>query len=314
MQVVLNTESAALVVSAAQTIVGKWFAFLNVKANSQKTYLRALKKFFEFLAATGKTWNTCERADLAIYLNELQTLKPTTRALYLQAVKLFYKFANAEGYTPNNIAEHLKVKGVKHTDFKKDNLTNTQTACLLSACGSDINGVRNKALIALMATAGLRVCEIASAKVGDLENTNGDWILRILGKGRADKNEFVKIAPQVLGLLKTYFELRGVLAADEPLFACHGKRNNNQALTTRTISFIVKETMRKAGFNSPRLTAHSLRHTAAVLMMMGGATLDDVKQVLRHTDSKTTQIYTHRVERIKNNSEARAADLIFCEA
>lgn len=307
--IITNTNQA---LTAAQTIVDKWFAFLSVKQNSQKTYLRALKRFFEFLGATGKAWNTCERADLALYLNDLQTLKPTTRALYLQAVKLFYKFANAEGYTPNNIAAHLKVKGVKHTDFKKDNLTNTQTASLLSACGADINGVRNKAFIALMATAGLRVCEIANARLGDLENTNGAWILRILGKGRSDKTEFVKIAPQVLGLLNAYLKRRGALSADAPLFACHGKRNNNQALTTRTISFIVKETMRKAGFDSPRLTAHSLRHTAAVLMMLGGANLDDVKQVLRHTDSKTTQIYTHRVERIKNNSEARAADLIFC--
>jgi integrase/recombinase XerC len=91
----------------------------------------------------------------------------------------------------------------------------------------------------------------------------------------------------------------------DPLFAGVGNRNAGGRLTTRSISGIEKGALVSAGLNSDRLTAHSLRHTAATLNLLNGGTLEETKQLLRHTNINTTLIYAHALERANNQSEAR---------
>jgi integrase/recombinase XerC len=82
-------------------------------------------------------------------------------------------------------------------------------------------------------------------------------------------------------------------------------------MTTRSISRIVKDRLIEAGFDSDRLTAHSLRHTAATLNLLNGGTVEETKQLLRHSNINTTLIYSHALERAKNDSENRIARAIF---
>ena len=82
-------------------------------------------------------------------------------------------------------------------------------------------------------------------------------------------------------------------------------------MTTRSISRIVKDHMIAAGYNSDRLTAHSLRHTCATLNLLNGGTPQETRQLLRHTSLNTTMIYSHALERANNQSEARVAAAIF---
>jgi integrase/recombinase XerC len=82
-------------------------------------------------------------------------------------------------------------------------------------------------------------------------------------------------------------------------------------MTTRSISRIAKDKLVNAGFNSDRLTAHSFRHTAATLNLLAGATIEETQQLLRHTNSSTTMIYAHHLDRMRNNSENRIANVIF---
>ena len=77
------------------------------------------------------------------------------------------------------------------------------------------------------------------------------------------------------------------------------------------ISLIIKKRLKAAGYDSDRLTAHSLRHTAATLNLLNGASLEETQQLLRHTSINTTMIYVHALERAENNSEARIAAAIF---
>ena len=74
---------------------------------------------------------------------------------------------------------------------------------------------------------------------------------------------------------------------------------------------MVKANLRSAGIDSPRLTAHSLRHTAATTMIIAGVALTQVQQVLRHVNINTTMIYNNAVERMKNRAEQIAANAIF---
>jgi integrase/recombinase XerC len=89
--------------------------------------------------------------------------------------------------------------------------------------------------------------------------------------------------------------------------------NNSQGkrLSTRSISGIVKQRLKNAGFDSDRLTAHSLRHTAVTLSLIGGNTLQEVQQFARHENISTTQIYAHNLDRAKNRCEETISSSIF---
>ena len=89
------------------------------------------------------------------------------------------------------------------------------------------------------------------------------------------------------------------------------KRNYGQALTTRTISGVCKNAILAAGFNSKRLTAHSLRHTAVTLALIAGENLADVQAFARHSSINTTMIYNHSVNRMTSQCETLIAKSIF---
>ena len=82
-------------------------------------------------------------------------------------------------------------------------------------------------------------------------------------------------------------------------------------MTTRSIRRIVKGNLVNAGYNSDRLTAHSMRHTAATLNLLNGGTLEETQQLLRHQNISTTMIYSHALERAGNRSEERIASGLF---
>ena len=98
----------------------------------------------------------------------------------------------------------------------------------------------------------------------------------------------------------------GTLQAKQPLFTSLSKNNLKGRLTTRSISGLAKLGLRKIGLNSPKLTAHSFRHTAAVNVLRSGADLYTTQLFMRHSDPATTQIYLKTVEeefRLKNAPE-----------
>ena len=82
-------------------------------------------------------------------------------------------------------------------------------------------------------------------------------------------------------------------------------------MTTRSISGIVKTRLKGAGFDSPRLTAHSLRHTAVTLSLLAGRDLAEVQQFARHSNIATTMIYNHSIEQAKNGCSEAIAQAIF---
>ena len=97
----------------------------------------------------------------------------------------------------------------------------------------------------------------------------------------------------------------------DPLFASLSNENFGKRLTTYSISQTVKKAFKKVGLNSKRLTAHSLRHSAATAMLLKGVDLVKVQQILRHKNVNTTLIYSHHLERLKNHGEDAAADTFF---
>ena len=162
-----------------------------------------------------------------------------------------------------------------------------------------------------MFTGGLRTIEVSRANVEDLRTAGDSTVIYLQGKGHEEKTEYIKIAPEVEDAIRAYLNARGAVAPEEPLFVSTSNNSKGKRISTRTISGIVKNALINAGYNSDKLTAHSTRHTAVTLALMGGQKLEEVQQFARHKNLATTLIYAHHIDRAKNNCEATIAKAIF---
>lgn len=309
--IIVTTGNNAIAEQQALTaeLFTRWTNYIDAKPKTVETYTRSIRQFFNYMQEHSITRPS--REDVVAYRDHLkETHKPTTTQSYIMAVKLFFQWTEQEGLYPD-IAKH--VKGAKlDTEHKKDYLTTKQVARLLGTIDrSTLKGLRDYAIVALMVTSGLRTVEVARANIEDMRTVADFTALYIQGKGHEERTAYVKLAEPVEAAIRDYLAARGKAEATSPLFSSDAHRNAGERMTTRSISRIVKEALIVAGLDSDRLTAHSLRHTTATLNLLNGGTVEETQQLLRHTNINTTLIYSHALERAKNNSEARVAKAIF---
>lgn len=306
---VVNRTAPAII--NQQSLIDNWISFLDVADRTAETYSRNIRAYGLYLKEQGIDIAQTTREDVLAYKRHLmETKKPTTVQAYIMAVKQLYKWAEVNNLYPD-IAKNIK--GVKlDTGFKKDYLTTTQVGKLLAVPDrSTLKGKRDYAVMLLIITTGLRTVEIERANVEDMRSAGDNMALFVQGKGHTEKNDYVKLAEPVEDAIRDYLAARGKTEPQEPLFYSIAHRNAGERMTTRSISRLVKENLIAAGLESDRLTAHSLRHTAATLNLLNGGTVEETQQLLRHTNINTTMIYVHSLERAKNNSEDRIAAAIF---
>ena len=289
-------------------LIAQWLKFADVSEKSVKTYTKAIRRFFVYLNEQGITAPTVDNVYEWRDSMKAENKSASTVNLYLTSCKLFFKFLNQRGIYSVDISH---VKGCKLTnEHKKDALTAEQGQSVLKSFDTTtLAGLRDKAMTALMMTCGLRTIEVSRANVGDLVKTYGRTALFVQGKGRIDRRECVMIPAQVEKMISEYLQARGQVDDSAPLFAGIGNRNKGGRLTTDTISRIVKASFKSVGLNSKRLTAHSLRHSAATQMLLAGVELTQVQAVLRHRNINTTLIYSHHIDRLKNHAEDLAANV-----
>ena len=290
-------------------LYSRFIDFVDAKPKTIETYTRALKQFFAYLYRNNI--NQPQRADIIAFREDLKATghKPSTIQNYITTVRLFFQWTEQE-HIYENIAAHIKGAKIDQ-GHKKDYLTGKQVKTLISDIDRTTEqGQRDYAILSLMITTGLRTIEVIRADIGDLRVIGNDTVLYIQGKGHDEKIDFVKVSEPVEMAIREYLRTRQT-DDSQPLFASEANKNKGDRMTTRSISRIVKGNLISAGFNSDRLTAHSLRHTAATLNLLNGGTIEETQQLLRHTSINTTMIYSHHLDRMKNNSEDRVAKAIF---
>lgn len=283
-------------------LLKKWVSFAQVKPSTELTYKRGIKNFAQYCRI--KKIFVVTREILLLYRENLAlNYSPSTANLYLTAVKLFFLFLHQLGYLEKNPAEHLK--GFKiFSGHKKDSLTVEDVKKIYSSLNSEgLKNKRDRALIALMASTGLRVSEVVGANVGDIVTRGNKKFLYVQSKGKFEKSDCVEVSAEVFALVSVYLKARGRVRASSPLFASLSPRNRGGRLLACSLSRIIKTIFRACGYDSLRLTAHSLRHTFATLALQHGSSLRQVQQVLRHSKSSTTEIYLHDLNRYSNESE-----------
>lgn len=309
MEITRQELPATFPILNAEIMLADFTAYVDASKRTVETYAKGVRAFIGYVREHDIL--SPAREHVIAWRDSLkESCKATTVKTYLAGVRRFFSWAAMRGLW-SDICQGIK--GVKiDKGFKKDCLTTSQIQELLGNVDqSTLQGKRDYAILSLMATTGLRDIEVSRAQICDIRCVADNQVLFIQGKGRSEKAEYVKLSPPVEKAIRQWLAARGKADNTAPLFCSISNHGQGNALTTRSISRMVKDNLRVIGIDSDRITAHSLRHTAATLNLLAGGTLEETQQLLRHSSIVTTMIYSHALERAANNSEQRISDKIF---
>ncbi len=280
-------------------------------------YTTATRQFTAWLAENNIRRPT--RTDMIAYRDHLTaTRRISTARMYLTAAHMLFRWLAATGRYPDIMAA-LGLPKKRKTPARAP-LTPSQVVDTVTAIGgTDLAKLRDRAIITLMATSGLRCKEVATALVEDFRpiaapDGRPRPALFIERKGHQEKDDFIIVEPHALAALDAYLAARRAghpIGDTSPLFASTSPRNRDRHMAPRGISRIVKTALRAAGLDRREWTAHSLRHTAATIALGSGVSLTAVQATLGHEDPATTQIYAHYNAHAASDCETVIGEAIF---
>lgn len=271
-------------------------ALANEKRSARNTclaYGRDLEQWVHFAEDKPKGPRTTSAVDiyfLRSFLGHvLESSKPSTVARKIAAIRAFFRWAERRGRTTKNPAAELSVPKVRR---KLPSVLNVDTAAeLMDTPGHDASGLRDRAIVELLYSSGLRVSELTSCDLVDVDVHRE--VVRVTGKG--SKERIVPIGSQALSALAEYLrDSRPVLAAsakNAPEGRALFLSTRGLRMGPRAVERLVKKHATLAG--RPDLVPHGLRHTCATHMLEGGADLRTIQVLLGHASLATTQQYTH---------------------
>lgn len=277
----------------------------DIRETSKSFYRSTLKLFNNWFLSENLVLAEIGREHIIKYKDGLikKGLSSLTVAGYLSGVKSFFKWISLKAdATIKDVTVGIKLPE-RSAVHKKFPLRVNEAKSLLQHVKE--NGTkRDYAIINLIIRTGLRTIEVIRADIDDIKLRNDIRILKVHGKGKSSKDAFVKLTDEAYKPISDYLQERKASGIKEPLFVSASNNNHKQRLTTRTISSICKRYLRAIGLDSREYTAHSLRHTAANLILDAGGRIEDVQAVLRHSNISTSMIYLEaRKEERRLNDE-----------
>ena len=293
-----------------EDLFNQFVIFIDATPNTIRTYRGSLKQWFIYLRQNQIVNPTAET--VRQYRDHLQESgkKATTVKNYIVAVKRFFQWTEEADLYPN-VAKYIK-SGRLSKNFKRDYLTGSQARQILGHIDqSTLKGKRDYAMLVTMLTMGLRTIEVTRANIEDIRTKGNTTVLYVQGKGHDEKDDLIRMPQHVESAIRDYLSVRRANDLSEPLFTSTSNHNADGRMTTRSIRRIVKTAFISAGFDSPRLTAHSTRHTAATLSLLNGATLQQTQELLRHRNIGTTEIYAHNIDAATNPAANDVEEAIF---
>ncbi len=278
------------------------------KGSSLKTvenYDRYLSRFFSFAKITKvKDITEDNIREFRLFLNRQNgmkvkgqssgTMKKNTQNYYLIALRVFLKYLIKRGISSIS-PDQIELAKIKERSL--DLITIEELARLLSGPeGDDLKSLRDRAILELFFSTGLRVSELASLN-RDLDLSKSEFSIR----GKGEKVRVVFLSDMAKKAIKEYLGKRADM--EEAMFVnisnlkkksekVKGKDAEEKRLTPRSIERIVKHYAIKAGI-SKKVTPHVIRHSFATDLLSNGADIRSVQMMLGHSNISTTQIYTH---------------------
>lgn len=280
----------------------------NLSANTKKRYAKSIRLYLEWVKASPYKLANIKLTELLIYKKYLEDKKLSgfTVSTYLVAVKLFYEWGNSMGLMFNPAAGLRSPK--KDHKFMRKPLSEEQILKLFEHFRK--GSKRDLAIATIMYYCGLRTIEISRLNVGDIRTEDGVREVWVQGKGKKEKDRSVKLGDKAFGPIKDYLSERESINPEDPIFLSEGVVGKPGRLVPDTISRIVKSGLVAIGLDSRLYTAHGIRHSAATNALLKGATMDQVQEMLRHADKKTTAAYTHTVREIERRKNKTAEDFL----
>lgn len=249
--------------------VKRFLLLKNYSPKTVKNYISCLRKFFEYVNENNFEFSRKTLEDYCLFLLK-KDYSPQTVHLYINAISFFYK--KILGYSFK-----IKIPIPKRSKKLPVVLSREEISKILSV----ISNTKHYLIIALAYGAGLRVSEVISLKVGDIDLANKRLLVKN-GKGRKDR---FTVLPEILvDKISKYILGR---EGKEMLFLS----NRGGKLTSRTAQKVFENTLKKTAIHK-RATFHSLRHSFATHLLENGVDVRYVQELLGHGNIRTTQLYT----------------------
>mgnify|MGYP002751451041 FL=1 len=277
----------------SKDIVSRYRRYLKLEkgysANTLDAYMRDVDKLLRYLAVEQVDVLDVKLEDLehfAAFISDLG-IGPRSLARILSGVRQFYRFLVIDGYLEVDPTELLE--SPKQPDHLPEVLSTAEVDLLEQAIDlSKWEGHRNRAIIEVLFSCGLRVSELTNLKLSNLYIE--EQYIRVMGKG--SKERLVPISPRALDELNYWFSDRNVMKIKpgEEDYVFLNRRGHH--LTRTMILIMIKRYAVEAGIKKT-ISPHTLRHSFATSLLEGGADLRAIQAMLGHESIGTTEIYTH---------------------
>ena len=277
----------------SKDIVGRYRRYLKLEkgysANTLDAYLRDVDKLLRYLALEQVDVLDVKLEDLehfAAFISDLG-IGPRSLARILSGVRQFYRFLVVDGYLEIDPTELLE--SPKQPDHLPEVLSTAEVDLLEQAIDlTKWEGHRNRAIIEVLFSCGLRVSELTNLKLSNLYVD--EQYIRVMGKG--SKERLVPISPRALDELNYWFADRNEMKIKpgEEDYVFLNRRGHH--LTRTMILIMIKRYALEAGIKKT-ISPHTLRHSFATSLLEGGADLRAIQAMLGHESIGTTEIYTH---------------------
>ncbi len=262
-----------------------------------ENYDRYLTRFLEFSKVKIPNDVTEEQVrEFRLYLNRqagtkiggrTETMKRRTQNYYLIALRAFLKFLRKRGVASLS-PERIELAKVPERSL--DLISANELTRLLDSPAKDtLEGKRDRAILELLFSTGLRISELCSLSIDDVDLTRDEFSVR----GKGDKVRVVFLSENAKNAIRNYLSERKDM--DDALFVRYGKKahiGEDARVTPRTVQRLLKHCAAKAGITR-KVTPHVIRHSFATDLLSNGADLRSVQALLGHAHIGTTQIYTH---------------------
>jgi integrase/recombinase XerD len=257
--------------------------------NTLDAYVRDLQKLQDYLSGEDKDLLAVELADLQHFAAGLHDIGigPRSQCRILSGVRSFYRFLQLDGYRDDDPTELLESPVLGH--HLPEVLTTAEVDALEASIDlSKWEGHRNRAIIEVLFSCGLRVSELIHLKLTDLYLN--EQFVRVMGKG--SKERLVPISPKAIKELMLWFDdrCRMNIKPGEEDYVFLNRRGAH--LTRTMILIMIKRQALQAGITKT-ISPHTLRHSFATVLLEGGADLRAIQVLLGHESIGTTEIYTH---------------------
>jgi integrase/recombinase XerD len=262
----------------------------SLSANSVDAYIRDVKKLADFAKEKEKTELQIERSDLSEFISNISKsgVAARSQSRIISGIKAFYKYLIMEDYitaNPTELLESPKI-GMK----LPDTLSIKEIDKLIAAIDlSKAEGERNRAMLEILYSCGLRVTELITLKLSNVSFVEG--FIKVVGKG--NKERLAPIGNIALKYLNIYInEVRNHQEIQKGYKDIIFLNRRGKQLTRVMIFTIIKQLAKKIGLKK-NISPHTFRHSFATHLIQGGADLRAVQEMLGHESITTTEIYTH---------------------